>query len=184
MATHDDTLMRPKPKSTLLAEPASKAAAKPPEPQIVVNNAAAGGDAGSWDDFDPLPQAGDPYKAYARPGNKPEITLHVMLKDGFYRGFAWNNYDSVDVAPSDKPGGGTVLVVRFAGLVPTELRISCGRLLGTLHAAIGRQRIAWIRELPSKRGFGGIAAVPDHAEAITSIAVNRWKPERPAAGGG
>jgi hypothetical protein len=177
----EDSLERPRPISTLLPGPGSKAAVKPPEPKVVVKNAA---EPETWDDYDPLPQPGSPYNAaHSRAGNKPEITLHVMLKDGFYKGFAWNNFDSVDTAPGDTPGSGPVLIVRFAGLVPTELRISCGRLLGTLHAAIGRQRIAWIREQPSKRGFDGIAAGGDRVEPITSIAVNRWKPERPAAGG-
>lgn len=179
MAT-DDNLVRSRPQSTLLPGPGSKAAVKPPELVAAANDVA---EPGPWDDFDPLPEPGSPYVAYSRPGNKPELVLHVMTKDGFSKGYAWSNFDSVDVAPGDKPGSGPVLVVRFAGLVPTELRISCGRLLATLRACIGRQRIAWIREQPAKRGFDGVAAQGDRAEVIASIAVRQWKPERPVAGG-
>ena len=103
-----------------------------------------------------------------------------MLKDGFSKGYAWSNFDSVDTAPGDKPGRGPVLVVRFVGLEPTELRIS-GINLGKLHACIGRQRIAWIRERPSKRGFDREDCPP---EVIESIAVCRWKPQPLPRGGG
>jgi hypothetical protein len=173
----DDSLLRSRPKSTLLPGPGSKGV-KPPGPETAAGD--AGAEAGPWDDYDPLPQPGSPYIAYARPGNKPEIVLHVMTKDGFSKGYAWSNFDSVDTAPGDGPGTGPVLVVRFAGLVPTELRIS-GSNLGKLHACIGRQRIAWIREQPSKRGFAAGVALGDKAETIASIAVNRWKPERVAS---
>jgi hypothetical protein len=175
MAMDDDTLLRERtrPKSTLLPGPGSRMAVKPPEPE-----AANDVEPGPWDDYDPLPQAGSPYMAaYARPGNKPEIVLHVMTKDGFSKGYAWSNFDSVDTAPGDKPGSGPLLVVRFAGLEPTELRIS-GSNLGRLLACIGRQRIGWIREQPSKRGFGDGAESNDRAEIIAGIAIRRWKPER------
>ena len=175
----DDSLLRSRPKSTLPTLHVGKAAAKPPEPEMMVNDVI---EPGPWDDFDPLPQPGSPYVAHARPSNKPETVLHVILKDGFSRGYAWSNFDSVDTAPGDKPGSGPVLVVRFAGLTPTELRIT-GSNLGKLHACIGRQRIGWIRELPSKRGFDAAPVLGDKAEVIASIAVNVWKPERPKAGG-
>ena len=174
----DDSLLRARPRSTLLPGPAGKAAAAPP-PEAAAFDAA---EPGPWDDYDPLPQPGSPYAAaYSRASNKPEIVLHVLLKDGFSKGYAWSNFDSVDTSPGDRPGGGPVLVVRFAGLTPTELRIS-GRNLGKLHACIGRQRIAWIREQPSKRGFDAANALGDKAEVITGIAVVAWKPERPSDG--
>ena len=165
----------------MLPGPGSKVAVKPPqlEPEAAASDVA---EPGAWDDYDPLPQPGSPYlAAYSRAANKPEIVLHVMLKDGFSKGYAWSNFDSVDTAPGDKPGSGPVLVIRFAGLVPTELRIT-GSNLGKLHACIGRQRIAWIREQPAKRGFDGVAAQGEKAEVIASIAVRQWKPERPAGG--
>jgi hypothetical protein len=173
----DDNLMRSRPKSTLLPGPGSKAA-RAPEPEAELSEAAE-----PWDDYDPLPQAGSAYTAaYARPGNKPEMILHVMLKDGYSKGYAWSNFDSVDTVAGDQPGGGPVLVLRFAGLDPVELWIS-GSNLGKLLACIGRQRIGWIREQPSKRGFDTVAALGDKAEVIAGIAVKRWKPERPSDGG-
>jgi hypothetical protein len=175
-----DNLLGSRPKSTLLPGPGSKAAVKPPEPGVAASTVV---EEGPWDDYDPLPTPGSPYAAaYSRVSNKPELVLHVMLKDGFSKGYAWNNFDSVDMAPGDKPGSGPVLVVRFAGLAPTELRISCNDL-GMLHACIGRQRISWIREQPSKRGFNGVAAHGESKEVITSITLRPWKPERPWEGG-
>jgi len=55
--------------------------------------------------------------------------------------------------------------------------------LGKLHACIGRQTIAWMREQPSKRGFEGIAASVGKADIIASIAVRQWKPGRPSEAG-
>jgi hypothetical protein len=176
----EDKLLRERPKSTLLPGPGSKVAAKPPEPEATASDA---GEPGPWDDDDPLPEPGSAYvAACSRVSNKPEIVLHVMLKDGFSKGFAWSNFDSVDMVPGDNPGDDPVLVVRFAGLVPTELWIS-SNILGKLRACIGRQRIAWIREQPSKRGFDPKPALGDRAEIITSVAINDWKPKRPAAEG-
>jgi hypothetical protein len=129
------------------------------------------------DDVDPLPEPDDPYKAYGRPGNKPEVTLHVLFKDGSMRGFAWSNFDSVDMLPVP---GGKVLVARFNGLEPTELRL-CGGNLGRLHVLIGQNRVAWMREHPSRRGFGG-AATDDKAEVITGIIPSPWQPARQAGG--
>jgi hypothetical protein len=156
---------RARPHSTLLTE-VGKASRQP----IPATEEEADSPAG--EDFAVLPQPGSPYDAaYGRPGNKPEITLHVLLGDGFSKGYAWSNFDSVDTVAAEAPGGGPVLVVRFAGLVPTELRIS-GSNLSKLHACIGRQRIAWIREQPSKRGFDA-ASDKDKAEIITGIAIRQ-----------
>src|SRR5438309_219178 len=90
------------PRSTLVAP----AAARRPEA-----DESAGADRPDWDDLDFLPPPGSPYVAYGRPSNQPEITLHVLLKDGHWRGFAWSNFDSVDTAAADGPGGGPVLVL-------------------------------------------------------------------------
>jgi hypothetical protein len=167
----DDSLLRARPKSTLLPGPGSKAAMNRLEdPDLEA-------DGGPWDEFDPLPHAGTPYTAaYARPSNKPETVLHVLLRDGFSKGYAWSNFDSVDTAAGDKPGNGPVIILRFAGLAPTELWIA-GTNSGKLLSCLGRQRIGWIRELPSKRGFEA-TALGDKAEIITSIDVRPWKPER------
>ena len=172
----DDSLARLRSKSTL-PTPGIRAADKAPqlEPEA---RAGFERDTGLVDDVDPLPTPGSPYTAASsRPGNKPELTLHVMDKNGYYHGFAWSNFDSIDTAPGDRPGNGPVLIVRFTGLVPTELRIS-GSNLSALHAYLGQQRKSWIREQPSKRGFDAAPALGDRAEVITGIAVSRWKPEQ------
>jgi hypothetical protein len=172
MATHDENnVVRMRPQSTLLA---GKAAARQPMPEVEQE---ADGESLPTDDFDSLPLPGSAYLPYARPSNKPEITFHVMLKDGSWRGFAWSNFDSVDMLLPESAGVGPVLVARFGGLVPSELRIG-GSNLGKLHALIGRQRIAWIREYPSRRGFDGAAAKDDKAEIITPVAITPWKPDR------
>ena len=104
------------------------------------------------EDSEFLPAAGDPYKAHARQSHKPEPTLHLLLRDGTYRGFSWGNYDSIDLLPGAEPGDGPVLVLRFAGIMAREVLIT-GRNLSKLHVYLGQQRIAWVRELPAKRGF-------------------------------
>jgi hypothetical protein len=97
-------------------------------------------------DSDPVPQPGDPYKAHARPSTKPVAALHVV-KGKLSNGYAWSNFDSVDLVESEDPGGGLGLVLRFAGLKPTEILLA-GRNLATLRVYLGENRIAWIRELP------------------------------------
>lgn len=178
MAIHDervpaeagDTVVR-MPKRSTLMPPARKAVPEAEEP--------AESPPPVFDDVDPLPEPDAPYKAYGRPGNKPEVTLHVLFKDGSWRGFAWSNYDSVDMVPVP---GGIVVIARFNGLEPTELRL-CGSNLGRLHVLIGQNRIAWIREHPSLRGFGG-ARADDKAEVITGIIPSPWKPAREAGEAG
>ena len=170
-----DSLAKKRPQSTLLPPAGAAAMVKPVEPEP--ETAAGDGELGQGDDFDPLPQPGDPYvKAYATTRSGLTTTLHVLLATGVYRGFAWSNYDSVDMVPGDKPGSGPVMLLRFAGLVPTELRIS-GSNPGMLHACLGRQRVLWIRERPASRGFAAGANRGGPADAIESINVNPWQPE-------
>jgi hypothetical protein len=98
------------------------------------------------DVLDPLPKAGDPYRAHSRAGNKPLLTVSFLLRDATSsRGFSYATFDSIDLLPSPTPSGGPVIVIRFAGLAPTEIRIE-GRNLSTLHAYLGEHRVAWVRE--------------------------------------
>ena len=107
------------------------------------------------DGLDPLPKSGDPYQAHARVANKPLLTLSFLLKDGTtVRGFTYANFDSIDRLAGDTPGGGPVIVMRFAGLAPTEVRIE-GRNLNTLYAYLSQHRIIWVRERGSGRDFLG-----------------------------
>jgi hypothetical protein len=103
-------------------------------------------------EFDFLPTPGDPYKAHSRPSSKPETTLHVLLGDGSARGFAFAGFDSIDLLPAADAGGGPVIIVRFAGIVARQVLIT-GRNLSLVHVYIAQHRIAWLRELPPKRGF-------------------------------
>lgn len=162
---------RVQPRSTLAVPAAARKPAPEAEPE-------AGTVPPAGDVLELLPRPDSAYMAYGRPSNKPEITLHVLLKDGYWRGFAWSDYAGVGTAPPDSPGFGPALVVRFAGLEPTELRI-LGRNLGKLQVCIGHHRIVWIRELPSDRGFSA-AARDDRAEVITCIVIRPWEPERQA----
>ncbi len=123
------------------------AAPAPPEPEHEED-----GELGSPEALSPLPRPGDPYQAHARASNKPVATLHAILKNASSRGFSYANYDSIDWLPDDDAGQGPVLVVRFAGLTPCEVRIA-GRNLELLHSYIGHCRIGWIRELPTQGDF-------------------------------
>lgn len=105
-----------------------------------------------------LPLPGDRYQAHSRPTTKPPMTLHCF-KGTLARGFAWHNFDSIDLEPSDTPGGAPVLVLRFAGREWMDVRIE-GRNLGRLHAYLGQGRISWIRECPAgKETFLGTGEV-------------------------
>lgn len=119
---------------------------------------------------EPLPRPGDPYKAHSRADNKPAMTLHLLLRDGNTRGFAWGNFDSLDYQAGENPQDGPLLVLRFAGLMAVEVRIF-GRNLGQLHAYLAQGRIHWIREL----------AGPDFGEqgtVITRLVIQPAEPVR------
>lgn len=150
----DDNLLRTRPPSPAgiraILEGAAAAAEQPQPPAAEIPL---------------LPQAGDPYKAHARPSNAAEATLHIMTRDAHFRGFAWHCFDSIDLRPAETPGGGPVLVLRFAGVIPTEIVLE-GRNLSTLHAYLGQNRIAWVRELPPGRDFK-----EDGATVINRIAI-------------
>jgi hypothetical protein len=106
----------------------------------------------SFDKLTPLPKPGDPYKAHQRPENQMQPTLHFLLGNGTVRGFSFHNLDSIDLVPADQPGDGLVIVLRFAGIVGVEARIS-GRKLDALHMLLGHHRVGWVRELPPGRDF-------------------------------
>lgn len=121
------------------------------------------------EELDPLPRPGDAYVAHARPSNKPVITLHCLMGDASCRGFAWANYDGIDLVPAKEPGGGPVLVLRFAGRELVDVVIE-GRNLQRLYAYLGQNRIGWIRELPAGRDFR-----EDGTTVITQITIQTPK---------
>jgi hypothetical protein len=100
----------------------------------------------------PLPRPGDEYKAHARAANKPVLTIRFLLADAAIRGFPYANLDGVDLAAGGAPGGAPAIVLRFAGLRPTEATLE-GRNLDRLYDMLGHHRIAWVRELPTRRDF-------------------------------
>ena len=99
----------------------------------------------------PLPRQGDPYKAYARPVREVP-TLRLLLTSVPARGFSYVNLDTIDLLDGDEPGECPVIVLRFSGLTPVEIRIE-GRNLDVLYDYLGYHRISWIRELPAKRDY-------------------------------
>lgn len=101
---------------------------------------------------DPLPRPGDAYRANARHGNKPEMTLHFISKDFAYEGFSYADFERVRLVPGDKPGSGPVLILRFNGSVVTDVRIE-GRHLHSLYHWIGLHGVSWVWEHPGKADF-------------------------------
>ncbi len=142
---------RVRPRSSLLEmlKPAEAPPTPTPEPEPVAN---VEGEPASGEAIIPLPQPGDPYDtAHARSSNKPLPTLRFIKGDGI-KGLPYANLDSIDWEPAEKPGHGPTIVVRFAGIVAREARIS-GRNLLQLFDLLSYHRVAWVRELPPGRDF-------------------------------
>lgn len=157
---------RVRPKSSILdmLKPAETSTAPDVKPVTNVEAEPPSGEA-----IIPLPQPGDPYDAaHARPGNKPLPTLRFLQGDGI-RGLPYANLDSIDWLPADRPGVGPTIVLRFAGIVAREARIS-GRNLLQLFDLLSFHRVAWVRELPPGRDFKD-----GKATVITSITVGLIK---------
>jgi hypothetical protein len=161
MATNDDTLPRERvrPKSTLL-DFGKQAVALASDPAEDVPPGIP-----AIDDLAPLPQPGDPYKAYSRPDNKALLMLRFLLRDGSVEGFAYSDLRHTRMQTGDDPGGGPVLVLRFVEAVITEVRIE-GRHLDVLADLLAYHRVAWLRELPP-----GKMLHEKNAAVLTRIAV-------------
>jgi hypothetical protein len=125
---------------------------------VPINGEASKPDA-SPDDFsspikksDPLPLPGEEYRAAARFANRLQTeqrTLHFVLKDGTFEGFAYSDLRRVRMVPSGKPGGGPVLLLRFveAGITDVEIR---GRHLKDIHYFISIGVLPWVWEYPGR----------------------------------
>ena len=111
-----------------------------------------GTDAALPDKVDPLPRPGRPYKVHGRHGNKPDVTIHFVLKDYSYEGFSYGDCERVRLVPGEKPGSSPVLIVRFNGSVITEAVIE-GRHLHCLYNWIGLHLVPWVWEHPSPAQF-------------------------------
>jgi hypothetical protein len=92
------------------------------------------------------------YKASGRTGNKPDLTIHFVLKDYSYEGFSYADFERVRLVPGKNPGSGPVLIVRFSGSVVTEVTIE-GRHLHPLYHSLGLHRLPWVWEHPSPADF-------------------------------
>jgi hypothetical protein len=159
MAMENETLLRElvRPRSPLID--LKPAAARGPDP-------AANGppEATAGDDLAPLPQPGDPYKAYSRPDNKALLTLTFLLRDSAEESFAYSDLRRIRLLPG-KPGGGPVLVLRFVEAEVTDVRLEGGHL-DTMRNHIRYHRISWVRELPP-----GAMLVDKSAAVITGIII-------------
>ena len=139
-------------------------AGKPePEPEPADDTDAASDDATALEKLTPLPKAGDPYKAHARPEKRAVPTLFVVRADGSVRGFPYGDLYGPDLVPGDDAGKGWSIVMRFARFEQVTLT---GRNLDTIHSHLGHHRLAWVRELPK-----GKPAAERDAPAITGVSV-------------
>jgi hypothetical protein len=140
---------RIRPKSSILDMLKPAEASPTPEARPVVEFEA---ESPTGEAIIPLPQPGDPYDtAHARSSNKPLPTLRFIRGENI-RGLPYANLDSIDWLPSEKPGLGPMIVLRFAGIIAREARIS-GRNLLLLYDLLAHHRVAWVRELPLGRDF-------------------------------
>jgi len=126
------------------------------EPAPVVEELAAG--PGSAEKTDPLPRPGDAYRAAGRHGNKPELSIDFVAKDYSYEGFSYADLERRRLVPSDRPGVGPKLVLRFNGSVITEVTLE-GRHVQSLYHDIGLHRLPWVWEHPSPAEFTDEKAV-------------------------
>lgn len=115
---------------------------------------------------DPRPRPGDAYRPCARFMNRLEerqTMLHFIARDCTPTGFPYANLDGIRFEKSGQPGGGLDLVVRFAGVKPTEACLA-GRNLDGIYDWIAAGTLPWVWERPD-----GIYREDDTATVITRI---------------
>jgi hypothetical protein len=161
MASHDDdhtvVTLRPKfPKAADIGTPGRK------EPEVPTADRLR-----AADDLLPLPQPGDPYKAHARPDNKPLLMLSFLLSDGAVEDFSYSDLRRIRLLPADRPGGGLVMVLRFVEAAVVEVRIEARRF-DAMHNYIKHHRVAWVRELPT-----GMPMADTLAAVVTAITITQ-----------
>jgi hypothetical protein len=101
---------------------------------------------------DPLPRAGDAYKASARSATRPQLTLFLVGKDYLPDGFAYANLERVRLIASEDPISGPNVVLRFTGSVVTEVVIE-GRHLSSLANNLGLHVLPWLWQHPNPSDF-------------------------------
>ena len=123
----------------------------------------------SLDKLSRVPQAGDPYKAHARPVQQFLPMLLLIDRHGMKHAMSYHDLRIIDSLPPTRPGHGPGLLLRCPGLRDAELEgVGLDDLLGLLYL----HRVAWIRELPPGRPAGR-----DNAIVITRMTVTDAKRE-------
>ena len=151
MAIHgdDDTVVRLRPKSSLVPPGVKPGGGLGPKAAAAADT---GQEAEPGERLIALPEPGSAYDAaYARPNNKPLTTLRFVIGDKV-RGLPYANLDSIDWEPAEKPGGGPVIVLLFAG-VQVRKAVIAGRHMLLMYDLLCDHRLAWVRELPKGRDF-------------------------------
>ena len=120
----------------------------------------------SLDRLMPLPRPGDPYKAYARPANAPLPTLCLLKSDGTVWSYPYScRVEGPHLVPAKDSAKNLVLVLRFSGIVATEITLA-GRKLEQLTLYLGHHRVGWVREMAK-----GKLGQDDGGPVITGIAI-------------
>lgn len=123
-------------------------------------------------EFEPLPRAGDAYKAHSRYTNKPELMLGLITGTAPLEVFAYSDLRRARLLPPRTPGGGPALWLKFVEVEITEVWIE-GRNLMTLIDFLQQHRVRWLRECPQ----GKEPRDPDVA-VITRIVLKAVEGER------
>ena len=119
-----------------------------------------------FEQLSPLPTPGDPYKAYARPSNRPLPSLSLLKADGTVWTYPYAcRVEGPHLVSAEDAAKHWVVVLKFAGLVGIEVMLY-GRRLEQLTNYLAYHRIAWVREQPK----GKIVQETD-APVVTGISI-------------
>ena len=101
-------------------------------------------------DLDFLPEPGDPYRAYARPGTRRYPMLAFAFPDGSITSYRFSDIRKMGFSPADMPDGLDVLNLHFSwpwAEASATVRIE-GRNLLDLFYFVGEELTGWLRVLP------------------------------------
>lgn len=121
-------------------------------------------EAAALDKLTPLPGPGDPYKALPRAANKMLPTVHFLI-DSAREGFSYADLRRLRMIDGDDPEKRPVILLYFAAMVPTEVRIE-GNHLDAIYNLLGQHRLGWVRQWPTGRGFSD-----PNAAVVTKIGI-------------
>ena len=119
-----------------------------------------------FDRLSPLPAPGDPYKAFARPANRPLPSLSLLKADGTVWTYPYScRVEGPHLVPAEDTAKNWVVVLKFAGLAGIQIMLY-GRRLEQLTNYLAHHRTAWVREQPK----GKLIQEAD-APVVTAIAI-------------